>query len=110
MPRQKRNPTKEIKCGEDLVAFMNDLGMLHGLPVRDVVDAIVGDFYLRWKSDNSAADRVVEQHIERTDARPAFCYLDERGLTRVKANRDNRLKKAGIHQPSGPGAVPDWLK
>ena len=110
MPRQKRNPTKEIKCSEDLVAFMNDLGMVHGLPVRDVADAIIGDFYLRWKVDKSNADRALEQHVQRTDARPSFCYLDERGLSRAKANRDNRLKKAGIHNPPAPDEVPDWLK
>lgn len=110
MPRQKRNPTKEIKCSEDLVAFMNDLGMLHGLPVRDVVDAIVGDFYMRSQVDKGVSSRAMEQHVERTDARPAFCYLDERGLSRVRANRDNRLKKAGIHESPRPGTLPDWLK
>ena len=50
-----------------------------------------------------------KQHIEMTDARPAFCYLDERGLSRVKANRDRQLKQAGIETKKGQ-SVPDWLR
>lgn len=88
---------------------MNDLGMVHGLPVRDVVDAIVGDFYLRCKDDKWVSDTVIDHHIKMTDARPAFCYLDERGLDRVRANRDRQLQKAGIETKKGQ-ALPDWLK
>jgi|TARA_S200002703_G_scaffold137212_1_gene126889 transcriptional regulator of acetoin/glycerol metabolism len=88
---------------------MNDVGMVHGLPVRDVVDAIVGDFYMQAKEDQWLRDRIMQQHVEITDARPAFCYLDERGLARVKANRDRRLKQAGIETKKGQ-SIPDWLK
>ncbi len=109
MPRQKRAPTREIKCSADLVEWMNDLGMVHGLPVRDVVDAIVGDFYLRVKDDKWIAETAMKRHIEMTDARPAFCYLDERGLSRVRANRDRQMLKAGIETKKGQ-SVPDWLK
>ena len=109
MPRPKRAPTKEIKCSADLVDWMNDIGMVHGLPVRDVVDAIVGDFYMQAKDDKWLREKVLKQHIEMTDARPAFCYLDDRGLARVRANRDRQLKKAGIETPNGQ-ALPDWLQ
>ena len=109
MPRPKRAPTKEIKCSSDLVDWMNDIGMVHGLPVRDVVDAIVGDFYMQAKDDNWIRDRVMKQHIEMTDARPAFCYLDERGLSRVRTNRDKQLKQAGI-ETKDEQVLPDWLK
>ena len=110
MSRPRRAPTKEIKCSEDLVSFMNELGAFHGLPVRDVVDAIVGDFYLRAKQDDLLKDVVIREHIDRTDARPAFCYLDERGLSRLKSKRDQRLRHAGIHESPYPGTLPDWLK
>ena len=110
MSRPRRAPTKEIKCSEDLVAFMNDVGMLHGLPVRDVVDAIVGDFFLRVQKDGYVRDVVIREHVERTDARPAFCYLDERGLSRMKSNRDKRLRQAGIHSSPEAGGLPDWLR
>lgn len=109
MPRPKRAPTKEIKCSADLVDWMGDLAMLYGLPVRDVIDAIVGDFYEQAKDDKRVKDRVLKRHIELTDARPSFCYLDERGIARVKANRDRQLKKAGIETPKGQ-ALPDWLQ
>jgi hypothetical protein len=110
MSRPRRAKTKEIKCSEDLVEFMNSVGMLHGLPVRDVVDAIVGDYYLRCQQDDMARDVVINSHVERTDARPAFCYLDERGLSRLKSKRDQRLRHAKIHESPHPGALPDWLK
>jgi len=110
LSRPRRAPTKEIKCSEDLVAFMNDVGMLHGLPVRDVVDAIVGDFFLRVQKDDYVRDVVIREHVERTDARPAFCYLDERGLSRMKSNRDKRLRQAGIHSSPEAGGLPDWLR
>lgn len=110
MSRPRRAPTKEIKCSEDLVEFMNSVGMLHGLPVRDVVDAVVGEFFLRCQQDEMVRDIVIREHVERTDARPAFCYLDERGLSRLKSKRDQRLKQAGISKSPVAGAIPDWLK
>lgn len=111
MGRTKRAPTREVKMSDDLAEYLVDLGKLNGLNLRDMLDAVVGDFYIHAVKSDSFRDRVIQGHIARTDARPSYKYLDERGLAKMKARRDKELREAGIERdvPS-ESSVPNWLK
>jgi len=110
MGRTKRAPTREAKISDDLAQYLCDTGKVWGLNLRDMLDAVVGDFYIHAKKSNSFRDRVIQGHISRTDARSSYKYLDERGLAKMKARRDKELREAGIEREVPADSVPDWLK
>ena len=83
-----------------------------GLKLRDMVDAVVGDFYLNSRKSKGFTERVMSGHISRTDAKTNYRYLDNRGLAKMRARRDKELREAGLTRESGTtdGGVPDWRK
>ena len=113
MGRPKRAPTREVKISEDLADFLEDLGGVWGMKLRDMVDAAVGDFYLSSRKSKGYINRVMLGHISRTDAKVNYRYLDNRGLSKMRARRDKELREAGLTRKppeETPGSVPDWLK
>lgn len=113
MGRPKRAPTREVKISEDLAAYLEDLGKVWGMQLRDMVDAAVGDFYLSSRKSKGYINRVMLGHISRTDAKVNYRYLDDRGLAKMRARRDKELRDSGLtRQPleEAPESVPDWLK
>ena len=109
--RPKRAPTREVKISDDLATYLEDLGKVWGLRLRDMVDAVVGDFYIHAKKSEDFRTRVIQGHIARTDAKTNYRYLDARGLSKMRARRDRELREAGVERDvPAASAVPDWLK